>query len=214
MLHQMLIKHKLEMTDIEYDAEVKDEPVDRYRMETIWRDGKQYYKDYPDVEIKGKRAGWSEDLARIISRAHSCSFLVSPGSSFITFVGTKSNVAIVEYLFMTMYRTIVKLSQKEYDKAYYEVEKKVKNGDPDAEDARYALRGYQASWRSGFIRGLSELFEEERKQAETSSSTALLRLDKDKQAVKKFIAENYKGTADALGGGGSWSSKGYKEIRM
>src|SRR6185369_253362 len=123
MLQNLLMKHKLEMTDIQYSQHVKEEPVGEYGIGSDdgyqsyeYRDKKRYYKAYPDVEVVGRRIEWTENLAGVIARAHSCQSMICPGRSAIWFVGQKSNVKIVEYLYITMLRAADKICHKEYMK--------------------------------------------------------------------------------------------------
>lgn len=215
MLNQLLMKHKLEMTDLEYEAEVKDEPADQYPVGggVTWG-AKRTYKDYPDVEIKGSRIKWSEDLAQIIGDTYACKLLVSQGTSRLWFVGTKSNVAIAEYTYIQMYRTIESLGWKEYKTLRNKIKwAQVKTG-IGASDVDYSqAQGYRASWIEGFISKLRSLFYEERKATEKveGGSTALIRIDKDRDAVEKYMDSRGRRTANSLGGQRSYNSQGYRD---
>jgi hypothetical protein len=223
LLNELLIRHKLEMTDIEYDLEIKEEPVDRYPVgggvsygskENGW---KKFYKDYPDVEVKEKRIEWSERLARMISEAYGCRFMVTTGSSRITFVGRKSNVAIVEYMYITMYRVVEKLSWKEYKTARNKVKwAATKEGLKGHQISYDSLSGYRAAWIDGFVGRVDEMLYEMHKSAEQqdSTGTALMRIDSDALATEEYLAnwreEDKKNHKQAASLKESWSynSKG------
>lgn len=191
MLNQMLLKHNMDMSEIQWEAEIKDEPVDMYPIggNITWVDGKCVLADYPDIEIKSKRTKWAEELAETIASAHACRVLVAThGSSRLWFAGRKSNVAIAEYMFIVMYRTIESLSWKEY-KTF---RNKVKWAQRSAAFIDMSeTYGYRDSWIDGFITRLNHLFYLERQKMETpgDGSTALMRIDKDKQAVAKYTEE-------------------------
>lgn len=217
ILNELLMKHNMEMTEIEWDAGVKDEPVDKYPVgggvgyDEKW---KAHYKEYPDVEVKRRRIAWSEDLARTIAGTYGCSFLVSQGSSRITFVGRKSNVAIVEYMYITMYRIIESLSWKEYKTARNKHKgSQMKLGLESSEVDYRELEGYRASWIRGFVGRIRTLLHDERQKTQDapSGSTALLRIDRDRQAVGQFL-ENIK-SGKGLSGSMSWNRQGFEAGR-
>lgn len=60
MLQKLLNKHKLEMTDIEFQQEEQDEPVEQHPV------------NWQDVKVRSTRVAWIEQLAIIITRAHFC----------------------------------------------------------------------------------------------------------------------------------------------
>lgn len=219
MLNELLMKHKLEISDIDYELEIKEEPVDTFSVGggVFYKDGKAYYKEYPEVEVRSKRLDWSERLAKIVVKAHGCTHLVEPGSSRLYFVGRKSNVAIAEYIYITMFRTIEKLSWKEYKTKRNKTKWEQIKHYPKAQQSQvevdyYELEGYRASWIAGFIARLAEMFREidERRAAEATTGTALMRIDKDKQAVALYMEDNSE-PVGGLNGGGSNNGSGYRD---
>ena len=195
MLNELLMKHKLGMSDIQWEEEVKTEPVERHPVGggAKYANGKYTYADYPDVEIKSKRLKWSEDLARMISRAYGCSWLLTVGSSRITFVGRKSNVMIVEYMYITMYRVIEKLSWKEYKTTRNKVKwDRIKGLSKEGQKTAYidysGLTGYRQAWIDGFVGRVKELLDEmHAKEASASTSTALIRINSDADATNQYM---------------------------
>jgi len=280
MLQNLLLKHKLEMTDVQYAREMQDEPIVEQRPETVWeaddekrvrsvselahmtwkelprkvkayirenmfgddvqewsarydkgdqetreemlyrdlgvgmRDfpsekwysssaGRRVYKNYPDVEVVNRRRGWSEELASIVADAYSSRILVTPGRSYITFVGHKSNVAIAEYLYITMLRAAEKLS----DKAA-----KTFRANHRAEHGVGATpAGYRESWLDGFTLRIAQRLKEERAKFETpSTETALVRVNKEAIAVRSYM-DKFKKTASSLGGMNNFNQNGYAD---
>lgn len=211
ILNELLMKHNMEMTEIEWDAEIKDEPVDRHPVGggVDYRTGT--YKDYPDVEIKRRRCEWSENLMSFIAKTYGCSFLLNAGSSRLTIVGRKSNAAIVDYMYITMYRTIESLSWKEYKTARNKLKWSQMKLGLEAGEVNYGeLSGFRASWIDGFVDRIRQLLQDEvQKQAEApNGSTALMRIDKDKQAVGQYL-EGIK-SAKNLRSQGSWNRDAYE----
>lgn len=155
----------------------------------------------------------------MISRAYGCQWLLNIGSSRITFVGRKSNVAVVEYMYITMYRTIEALSWKEYKTARNKVKWESIKEYPKAMQSKVKvdyseLEGYRNAWINGFVNRVREMLNDmrEKEQADTSAGTALMRIDKDKQAVALYM-NRYKNGAPMLNGRSSWNEAGQKAGR-
>lgn len=189
MLQNLLYKHKLQMTDIEYAAHLAEEPVEEFyagggTMPVSPNSRKRVYKNYPDVEAKARRTEWAQTLASIIADAHACRILVISGSSQIIWVGHKSNTEVCDYLFFTMYRALEKLSWKEYCNYYYARQD---------EGCVEAARGFRSAFRQGFIHRLAQRFRDEKKKMEhDSTGTALVRIDKEAIAVKQYLDDKRK----------------------
>ena len=101
MFQQLLLKHKLEATDLEFEEEEKDEPIIEHVVE--WQ----------EIQFGHKRVGWVERLASIVAEAHFCRILVRSGSSRITLVGRQSDMEIAEFMLVTLVRIADKLVRKE-----------------------------------------------------------------------------------------------------
>lgn len=202
MLQKLLLQHKLEMTDIDYQKEMQEEPITEHHPELIYKNGKVFYKEYPDVEVVNRRRGWCETLASVISDAYSCRFLVVSRRSYIIFVGHKSNVAICEYLFITMMRTAEKLSANAAKTKRAEWREQL--GGPGA-----TPQGYRESWLNGFITRIAERMREERSKF-NSGSTALVRVNKEAIAVRDYM-EKYKSKVSSVGGTRHFNPDGYSD---
>lgn len=170
MLNRLLLKHKLELTDIEVEREEQAEPVEWYPID---------YTKYPDIQIKKVRIEWIERLASIIAKAHFCRMIVSHDSSRLSLAGRRSDVEVAEFMIITMQRTASKLAQKEHSKYAWECYK------ADRSTAR--ARGFKRAFITSFITRISERFEAERAAAAGGSSTALVRFDRATAAVNDFI---------------------------
>lgn len=215
MLQNLLAKHKLQMTDIQYQQHLKDEPVEEFHVggDTIRRDGKRFMSRYPDVEVGKRRIEWCESLMGVIVRAHSCAFLVVPGSASLFIVGRRSDAEIAEYLFVTMMRTADSLAHKDYMKLRRAMVDKA-GGDRNSELCKRLLaetHGFKASWLDGFISRLSQRFEEEKRKIEhDTTGTALMRLNKEALAVVDYLKNKF--GEDKKGAKGLRGQKGGNEL--
>lgn len=167
LLQKMLLDHKLEMTDIEFEQMEKEEPVTRRPIR------------YPeDLKDKRSRVAWRETLTSVVARAHFCRILVHPGSSRCTLVGRPDDIEVAEYMVVTLMSFVRSFSKKEEARYKREV-------------GSERARGFRDSWLNAFINRLSTRYEEERR-ARTSSpnqSTALVRINRSEIAVQDYMKQ-------------------------
>src|SRR5580765_1386059 len=191
MLQNMLLKHKLEMTDIQYSSHLKEEPVEETwvgKNGYEYKGRQRFYKDYPDVEVTHRRSEWTENLMSVICDAHSCSFMVLRSSSQLCIVGRKSDAAVVEFLFITMLRVAEKMCHQEYMKFRRQCRKQGGDDKYLVADLLSQTHGFKSSWLSGFTTRLHQRFEEEkRKMEQNNSGTALARINKETLAVREYL---------------------------
>lgn len=191
MLQNLLMKHKLDMSDVEYASEMKEEPIVEETIGTCWKDGKQVYRDFPDVEVRNRRVPWIEHLGGIICRYHSCEVIVTRRSSKLYFCGHKSNVQVVTYLFVVLHRAAEKLADKAYAERWREC---LQSGDVTA------CRGFRNGFLQGFVHRIGQRFQEEldKFQDAHAQAGALVRVNKEALAVKNYLAGRT--TVDGVGG--------------
>jgi len=165
-LQSLLLEHDLSMSDLEFERMEAEEPIE------------QEYIDLEKHGIKSKktRIAWMERLASVVARANFCRVLVSSGSSNIWLVGRREHRAVAEYMIVTLTRAIIDISKHEHGKFSYECYKKYGNTS--------GARGFKDSFITGFLVRLFERLEERKKKATTSTSTALMRINKEDSAVE------------------------------
>tara|TARA_R110000824_G_scaffold53732_2_gene148494 strand:- start:7779 stop:8540 length:762 start_codon:yes stop_codon:yes gene_type:complete len=179
MLQQLMLKHKIAMSEVQFADLDKDEPIH------------QHYMDYKAGGIPPKKARsmWQERLASIVARAHFCRILVTARTNRIILVGRESDCVVAEYTFMVLARAITKLSNKSYDQFYYQCEKKGET---------YLSAGYKRSFIDAFVDRLGNRFNEEKEQAEATSSTALVRVETANKAIEDYMDDKYSRIANKL----------------
>ena len=168
MLQKLLFTHRLEMTDLEFEKMEEEEPIMHHSI--------QYP---PELKVKRQRVPWREKLTSIVARAHFCRILVSQGTSRITLIGRKSDIEIAEYMIITLMkaaRSLSKAAEREY--------KKEKSRSVMLHQERGDFRD---SWLEGFIWRLQQRLTELRAAHESSSSTALVRVNKSEAAVVNYM---------------------------
>jgi hypothetical protein len=181
-INRMLVENELQPSDLDYARNTDNDPVIEVLVDLT-----KYA-----IDKKKTRVAWQEALARIVAKAHLCSFLISQGSNRIWFVGTKSHVTIAEYVYGTLVPIANEMSVKE--KAAYARECYARDGHRQGAD------GFRAAWLDAFIRRIAERFDDARKSAVAeavvdlpvgSDSQALLRLDGALVKVKKYIDDKF-----------------------
>lgn len=179
MINKLLIDHELNASDLDYARADALDPV--IEVETNLH---KY-----EIPRKKTRVAWQESLAKIVSKAHLCTFLISTGSNTITFVGTKSHATVAEYVYGTLVPVIVRMAKKENEK--YEREC-IAKGD------RSLHHGFKAAWINAFVQRIAERLDEVRKTAikETaevtgSESMALMRLDGALVKTRAYIDDKF-----------------------
>lgn len=200
MINKMLLENELRPSDIDYARANLDDPVVEIPSDLL-RYG---------MPVRKMRSAWQESLARVVAKAHLCSFLIIPRSNIIVFVGTKSHATVAEYAYGVLVAAAEKIADTEWTAHYRLCEK-----EGDTKKAR----GFRQSWLRAFVRRISERFEEELKSAlrtsilETGSTgTALMRIDNSMIKVQTYIDDKFKGKkkrkADPLNGYKDHNSEG------
>lgn len=212
MFQRLVVEHKVNVSDIEFEQQEADEPVGRHHIN---------YAQH-GIPLKRKRIDWVESLAGVVAQAHFCRILVTLGSSRITLVGRKSDCEVAEYVLVTLQRAAEKMAKKAYYKYWFELfevcrkcggQKSTHNGDYCGfESSTYKAAGFKASWLEAFVVRLAQRYREA-KQGYTGDSVALVRVNKAENAVVQWMEENTKGHAKGLSRNGRWNSEGSKQGR-
>lgn len=182
MVNALLNKHRLEMTDIQFEEERKNEPVEQSEID-FYVYGSTHRGKPVDWKHKKMRVEWIEKLAMIVAKAHSCEILVAERSNRLWLVGSKTNREIAEYVLVTLMRAAEGISYKEYLKYFYKMR--------DLGRVEHA-RGYRHAWLIGFINRIAARFDEEKtKMQNDATGTALVRFDASAADVRNFMASNF-----------------------
>jgi hypothetical protein len=183
-INRMLIEYELNPSDLDYARATDADPIIEMRVDLL-----KY-----QIEKKKTRVAWQESLARVVAKAHLCTFLLSPGSNNIWFVGTKSHAMVAEYVFGTLVPAAARMSYIEY-RRFRQATKPV-NG----KYSRPETHGFIEAWLDAFITRITERFDDARKSMITeiavdmpgASSQALIRLDGAMMKVQTYIDDKFK----------------------
>lgn len=178
MVNRLLNQHRLELTDIQFEEQRKNEPVTQAEID-FRKYGDTHRGKKVEWKHKSVRVEWIEKLAGVVAGAHSCQILVVEKSNRLFLCGTETNRQIAEYVLITLMRVAEKLSWDEYAKFFYRSR--------DEGDVTRA-RGFRHAWLIGFISRIAERFDEEkRKMQGDTTGTALVRYDREKADVQDFL---------------------------
>jgi len=206
-INRMLVENELHPSDIDYARTADDDPVIELLV-----DLSKYA-----IDKKRQRVAWQEALARIVSRSHLCSWMLSKGSNRIWFVGTRSHATVAEYVYGTLVPIANAMSIKEKYKYGHECY---------ARDGHWkGVNGFREAWLDAFVKRIAERFDEARAAAVAaavvdlpagSESQALMRLDGALVKVQRYIDNKFKakrGSASALRSGRSTNEEGSRRGR-
>jgi hypothetical protein len=212
MFQRLLMKHKIDMSEVDYNKHLADEPVEEFPVgegKYVYKGKSRFYAKYPDVEVVSRRIEWIENLAGVLAKAYSCQILIIKRRSTVYFVGRRSDVQIVEYMFITLQRTAEKIAHSEYKKFRFQM-RKLDNG---GGAFLHHTHGFKASFLEGFVmRLMQRLNEEKRKMEQDNTGMAIMRINKEALAVDKHIEEKYKDKkgAKALLSNQKFNREGYE----
>jgi hypothetical protein len=196
MINTLLLRHELSEADIPLAQQRVDDPI----IEDIFKPREH------GLKFVRNRVGWQEILASIVAQAHLCKILVHPGCNYVTFVGTKSHVAIAEHAFGVLAGAADRMSVQARDDYWRQ-----HRNDPDFQSGNY-----RAAWLRGFISRISERFDEVRRRevadAPIGASTALVRLNQTLVRVDQYLKDKKTSKASAVRIG-SGSMQGVRDGR-
>lgn len=194
-LNAMLLRHELSIEDVKLKAE--DDPIVEHLV-----DPRKH-----GLKFGRSRVGWQETLAGVVARNHFCKILVHTGTNYVTFVGTKTHVAVAEYAYGVLAGAADRMS----------FQARAEWWKTECGGAHIKSGNYRASWLTGFIFRIDERLREARAREVAESNrlalaagtgcTALVRLDGAMARVTNHM-EKYKRKASSVSvGGGNWNAE-------
>lgn len=185
-INRMLIENELSPSDLDYARATDNDPVIEMPVNL------GAYK----IKTLRKRSAWQETLARIVAKAHLCTFLLRRGSNQIWFVGTKSHATVAEYVYGTLVPNAARMCEKEFRTFRWELYNKG--------ESLTASNGFNEAWMAAFLKRIEERFNEARQtavaEAPDGSKVALMRLDGALVKVRKYVDNKFssRGGAQSL----------------
>jgi phosphoribosyl-ATP pyrophosphohydrolase len=197
-VQKLLLKHNLEMTDVEAALEAQHDPVKAH----------YFHPQAFGLPFKKGRVLWSELLAHVVADAHMCGILPVHRTNTFMIIGTRSNRQACEFMTVFLTRYAIEHSEKDYVRYFYEC----KAGG----DVKLA-RGYKAGWLMGFVTRLAERYKQDKaavvKEAEKVNPYAMVRLKDQmvKVAEVRDILVTGKGAAPRMREPGDGTAAGVED---
>lgn len=176
-VQELLLRHKLSLTEVELAAEEKAEPIKGAVVDPDEFDG---------LDAVTRGLVWRDQLAAGVAEAHCCVMLLHEnkrGEQTYIFVGRDTDRQLAIYVFVTLCRTAKQLSERDYAAAK-------KNGAP--------TKGFYRSWRFAFTMTILERYKAEEAALARrlkKTGTSLVRVDKARAQVADFVKEHLTTTA-------------------
>ncbi len=180
-VQELLTQYKLDLTEVAIAKLDTEDPM-----------GRGYTKDWGE-----RRVLWQETLGQAVAKAHFCRMLVITSSSMLVYVGRGTDREIAVWVFNYLVDEIRRLSQKAYDRYYWEMEKA---GTP------WEAKGYRNSYVDGFVIAVAERYRKERKEREKDAKTGKA-LIFHTTAIDRYMDEVVR-TCRADSINGQWSNHG------
>jgi hypothetical protein len=137
-VQELLIQHKLEMSDVELDKQDNEDPI-----AVTFVDQQAF-----GIGFKRVRVGWQEQLAYVIAKANFCGSLVHPKSNFIWFVGREADREVATFVYGRLVPQMKYQSDWDYGQHFRQA---IREGSDVTE-----LRGFKASWLAGAIAAIKQ----------------------------------------------------------
>lgn len=178
IINKMLLENELNPSDLDYARATDKDPIIELRV-----DRERY-----NILKKNARCAWEETLARVVARAHLCTFLIRPGSNQIWFVGTHSHATVAEYVYGMLWQGAEKMSHIETNRYWRET--------GAGKGVNNKATGFRAAWREAFVQRIAERFTEARQQAVTAApegqqSQALIRLNGALAKAQAYVNDKF-----------------------
>lgn len=172
-VQRLLIKHDLEMSEVEFEAERVKDPIKFH---------------FTKGRGKKRRILWTEVLAKGCAEAHFCTCIALNGSDSIMIIGRGQHRAVADFMIHTLIRLGEQLADKAYTKFFYECQAL---GDVKA------ARGYRNGFLAGYAVRISQRYKDLMTEAfHEHTGTGLVRLSKETQLVEQ-ATENIKAAFSA-----------------
>lgn len=167
--NELLLRHRLELSDLELQAELTADPVEHEDYDPIAAAG---------IKRGGNRRAWLEILVHGVAEANLCEVLVIPGSKTVVLIGARQDVALTKYLLAILVRSAERLAILH--------ERKVRLAAIRA--GLTVPRKPKVAFLTGFSVEVTKRLRALRTEVvTTASATALVRLDQAAAAVTAYI---------------------------
>jgi len=175
---ELMDKHKIDMSQIEFTDYSKE---DVESMVILWANCG--HKNVQKAEL------WTRNLAVMVAQYCNCRVFSYKGTNRLIAYGRHTDLEVLEHMLKILTPLCLKLCKAAYHIIYWEV----RPMHPD--DRKATLKGFRASWKMGFIRGVQEGIQEAEAELKAKleadhNTTALVRVSGMLEKIDDHIAEH------------------------
>jgi hypothetical protein len=164
---ELLTKHKLEMTDVEFAAEEANEPI---IGENVSSD------DLIGIDAKKSNDKWHSILISVIADANFCKVMGGRGNHFVI-VGRESDRLAVKALFTYLSQACIEMARRECNKA-----RPISIFERRGQSAQN--RGFISSFKTGFAMAIYQRLRVKKMELKAGANVqGLIRIDQMERAV-------------------------------
>lgn len=165
MVQRLLIKHDLELSEVEYQAQLAEDPVKLHKVH---------------ISSKRRSALWQELIARHCALAHLCQAIPVTGRDAFVLIGRRQHRQVAEFMSLTLIRLGADLAQKAYIEHFYRCK--------EAGDVTQA-RGFKKAFLLGFAARVSRRYQAMMLEtaARYDKGTGLIRLSQEQALCQQLV---------------------------
>ncbi len=165
-VQELLIKHKLEQSDVERTTGEESQMTAFALHPEAWTS-----------KLSLRRMNWAEELAMVVSEAHFCRMGLYAGSNVLLFFGRKSDVDVTVHVFCQLARAAQEIGAREVREAkkLYKAYMRVWPG----------TKAFLHSFYTGFTGAIYKRYLERQQETEEVRAHALV-LKRESDAVEEF----------------------------
>jgi len=171
-VREILVTHKLEMSDVELEEQLEDDPIDK---EYVVAGGKE----------KKTRDSWAVKMAVAVAKAYFCDLLIVTGSNKLIFIGRGTDRQAAIYVTQRLIEFVNTEAKKEHAALRYKLWKE-RDGDMSA------AHGFVASFKLGALQRIRTRLRELRQEDERKHARFAVVLASAEAANKQWLKDNMK----------------------
>jgi hypothetical protein len=186
-IQELLLKHKLDMTDIEFAEQEQNEPV---AQDFLWENDIT-----EEMECGRRQQRWVGALLLAVSEANFCDAISAHKKNAYFLIGRQSDKRVVRQLFKYLYDAcieVVAVKAEEYKSSGEFLALVHLHGKQPAAVVRTFISGFKLGFSAAISERLGADREAARKKLQGANETGLIRLDQLERAVQDFKEQHHK----------------------
>ena len=179
-IQELLLKHKIEMTDVEVAEQERDEPIEQDFVTANDLTG--------ETDTRKRKESWIGILLMAVAKANFCEVVGAARNNAYHLIGRESDKQIAKQLFKYLYDacTEVVVTETSVYKSSEAYMRQIGLGFNSASIIRTFVSGFKLGFASAINRRLTAERDDARKKLAGGNETGLIRLDQIVKQVEDF----------------------------